>query len=129
VHFQQAGESSVVLVSDKKVFRIAWRPAFISQQYLERIQKLEEQGLFKLALRYLGLAQSDRELLEEIRKDFPDDFVRPKEISRNMTAGTPIRYDEANPKHLKYLQLMRPHGAADPELYPAPRSKPGGRSQ
>lgn len=120
LQFKHSAQGMITVVSKDKAFPVAWRPAFISSDHLKRINELKEQDLFSRFLAWANLKDSPIEVLLLLRKDFPDDLVRPTGIAEKMSMGTPIPFNRENEEHLEYLGMVDLLFAMSWEIYREP---------
>ncbi|KAG1648758.1 hypothetical protein GQR58_029599 [Nymphon striatum] len=99
----RANDSSFSFTSDVDL-PLAWRPAFISKDDVERMRELEANGFFLKLKRFLGFRSESLEEAEAIKSEFYELVPRPEEIFEQMTTGSATKFDAKNPVHLRYLE-------------------------
>ena len=109
-------ESDFSFISTEEV-PLAWRPAFISANDLERLQELEKNGFFLRLQRWMGLRGTEEEELDGIRNSFYDTVPSPDELFEQMTISPSVEFDPDNPVHLRYLQMKGQLLAISIDLY------------
>lgn len=100
-----------------ELFPVAYRPAFISVADMERLKKLDDAGFFDWLGEIMGLNDTAADQLEEIRQKFPESLVRPSDLYRLMTFGSPVKFDIENEEHLLYIRRKNLILAASWEIY------------
>lgn len=112
----RTSDSSFSFTSDVDL-PLAWRPAFISKDDVERMRELDANGFFLKLKRYFGFRSERDEEAEAIKSQFYDIVPRPEEIFEQMTSGSATKFDATNPLHLRYLERRGKVLAMSIDLY------------
>lgn len=104
------------LVVDK-VYPVAYRPAYLSLDDIDRLQALQDNGFFEWLSQAIGLRETSEEQLRQIREKFPENLLRPSERYAQMMEGRPVKFDRENEIHLAYIERADLLLAASWEVY------------
>ena len=83
---------------------VAWRPAYVSLDHFTKMQDANNRNLFRRILEALGLKDNRRDILRQLRSEFPDEFVRPHKIIDQMAHGKAMQIDQHSTQHLEYFR-------------------------
>lgn len=100
-------ESSSEIASVTRGIRsIAYAPAFISSKHIKELANIQNQDWFDKALNWYFSKDPQKDLFEEIKKDFPQKWRQVKAVKFDMRHGKPVKFDPKNAEHLKYIQRL-----------------------
>lgn len=108
---------SIWMESEKPV-AVAYRPAFISLEDVERLKSLDRRGFIEWLRKVLLGDGKARDQLAAIRSKFPDVSIpRPGKVSEFAAAGAYVPFDANNEEHAWYLSSLNLVAAASWEIF------------
>lgn len=112
----RTSDSSFSFTSDVDL-PLAWRPAFISKEDVERMRELDANGFFLKLQRLFGFRAEGSEEAEMIKSKFYELVPSPEVIFEQMTTGSAMKFDATNSVHLRYLERRGKTLAMSLDLY------------
>jgi hypothetical protein len=89
-----------ISLTDPRKLPIGYRPAFVSQQHLDKILMYIEKGTLSNMEEYI--LKTDRVIVAA--KEWSFLVIPTREFVKEMVSGKLVPFDEENPQHIKYLK-------------------------
>ncbi|MCE0915665.1 hypothetical protein [Pseudomonas sp. NMI760_13] len=89
-----------VSLTDPRPLPVGYRPAFLSQQHLNKLLELRQKGVLAEIERTVAVTRDTH----EIEKKYNNVIFDPKRLAFEMASGDMIPFDNKNAEHVQYIQ-------------------------